>query len=252
MALIKSGNEIGTMRTSGNILSRVVQTLLPEIAIGVSLHDLDHHAYAHIAHLGAAPAFLGYQPYGAAHKFPSTLCTSVNEVVVHGLPTHRRLVEGDILTIDIGAKYRGYYSDMAVTVGIGAISEQAQRLIDVTREALNRAILVATPNHTLGDVGHAVSQYVTGNGFVIVKGLTGHGIGTELHEEPSVLNEGTPGRGMRLQPGMVLAIEVMTSAGSPHIIKNKFDEYETSDSALSAHFEHTVAITEGEPEVLTK
>lgn len=251
MALLKTAEEIQKIAQAGAILKQVVIKLLPSATAGVSLKDLDALTRRLIAERGAQPAFLGYKPYGARKPYPAAICTSLNDVVVHGPPTARRLAGRDVLKIDLGVKNREYYADTAITVGIGEISEEARKLITATEEALQSAIACATPRHTLGDIGFAVSSCVRKHGFAVVEGLTGHGIGRELHEEPSVFNEGKPGAGLRLQAGMVLAIEVMVSAGSPKIKQLPDDSYATVDGSLSAHFEHTVVITDSEPMVIT-
>jgi methionyl aminopeptidase len=251
MALIKTEAQVALMAEAGRILAKTLKFLEAQVKEGMTLLELDRLARETIIAEGGKPAFLGYKPYGAKHPYPATLCTSLNEVVVHGTPSERVLTAGDILKIDLGVKYRGYYADSAITVAVGNAGATALRLISTTEEALRRAIAKATPKYTIGDIGHAVASYVRAQGFEVVQGLTGHGIGTKLHEDPSVFNEGVPGTGLPLQAGMVLAIEVMTSAGSPRIKQLPDDSYATSDGSISAHFEHTVAVTKTQPHLLT-
>ena len=187
---VKTQEEINKMRTAGKILAKVLRELTAVASPGVTLKDLDGLAYDLIKKAGAEPAFLNYQPHGASRPFPATLCTSVNEVVVHGVPTRRRLQSGDLLKLDLGVKYAGYYADAALTIGIGEISPLTQELIQVTRQALTSAIAAAEPGNTIGDIGFSVQKTAADHGFQIIKDLTGHGIGKTLHEEPSIFNEG--------------------------------------------------------------
>lgn len=249
--LIKTADEITCMADGGRILAAVLETLTRETREGVTLVELDRRAEELIRAAGAEPAFLGYKPHGAARPFPNTLCTSVNEVVVHGVPARRRLIAGDIVKLDLGVRYEGYFADAATTIAIGTVSEAAARLIDATRRALERGIRLARPGARLGDIGHVIEKTVKRAKFHVVRGLTGHGIGKELHEEPSVFNYGTPGTGLALISGMVLAIEVMTGERSGDIIQRPDESYATRDGSLSAHFEHTVAVTADGPRILT-
>lgn len=249
--LIKTQEQIKKIKVSGKILASVAKELKKNIFEGVVLKDLDLLARKLIQEAGAEPAFLGYQPHGAAHPFPASVCASLNEVVVHGIPNKYRLRSGDILKLDFGVSYQGFISDSAFTVGIGEISPEAQKLIDVTRHSLTLGIKECRAGKTLGDIGWAINNYVQKNGFKVIKGLCGHGVGIELHEEPSVFNEGQKNTGLQLKPGMVLALEPMVSAGDPYIIQTDQESYATRDGSLSAHFEHTVLITERNPEILT-
>ncbi len=251
MALIKSEEEIAKIRSAGRILARVLDELKGLIQPGIALKDLDDVARGFIRKLGGEPAFLGYKPTGALKPFPAALCTSLNDVVVHGVPTSRRLKTGDVLKLDLGVKFEGYYADAAATVAVPETDPRTAALIAATESALNRAVALVRPGKALGDIGYAIQEEARKRGFKIVKGLTGHGVGTDLHEEPSVLNEGRPGKGMKLKTGMVIAIEPMVSAGSPFVKKLSDDSYATVDGSLSAHFEHTVAITDKGAEVLT-
>jgi len=252
MIQLKSREEIEKIRAAGKILAQVAKAISEEAKEGVRLSSLNKLATELIKKAGAEPAFLGYKPTGAKKPYPYSICTSINEVVVHGQPNNHQLKSGDLLKLDFGVLYDKYYVDAALTLPMGKVSPLAIRLINATKGALNRAIAVAKPGNTLGDIGYAIQSYVESQEFKVIKDLTGHGIGKELHEEPTILNEGRPGMGLKLRSGMVLAIEPMTSAGSDKIIQLKDDSYATSDGSLSAHFEHTVAITEKGPEILTE
>ncbi len=251
MALVKSASEIKLMRRAGAILARALVRVSGAAKEGVRLTELDKLAREVIEAEGGVPAFLGYRPAGADKAFPATICASVNEVVVHGVPSNYALKSGDVLKLDFGAKFKGYYSDAAVTVPIGKVAPLAVKLIRVTREALETAIQVAVSGATLGDIGYAIHSTVTRGGFTVIRGLTGHAIGQRLHEDPSVPNEGYRGKGLKLLPGMVFAIEPMVSAGAANVIQQNDEGYRTADGSLSAHFEHTVLITESGPEILT-
>ena len=250
--MIKKPEEIKKIAVAGKILAAAAKELLKIADVGVSLKKLDQFAKNFIIKAGAQPAFLGYHPYGAKKPYPNSICTSVNEIIVHGLPTERKLKSGDLLKLDFGVIYDGYYADAAWTLGIGNISPITQKLIATTRKALEIAIKECIPGKTLGDIGYAINSFVKKNKFKVLKGLTGHGIGKELHEEPTVFNDGRKGSGLKLKPGMVLAIEPMVSAGSDQIIQLPDDSYATGDGSISAHFEHTIAITDKEPLILTQ
>lgn len=251
MIPLKTFEEIEKIRKAGRILAEVAEIMKSEAKEGVELRSLDRLAAKLIRNAGAEPAFLNYKPTGARRPYKYSICASINEVVVHGEPTNYKLKFGDLLKLDFGAISDDYYADTALTLPIGNVSPTAKRLMAVTQEALNRAIAVAKPGNTLGDIGYAIQSYVEKQRFKIVKGLTGHGIGKELHEDPTIWNEGRLNTGPKLKAGMVFAIEPMTSAGSDEIIQLKNDSYKTSDNSLSAHFEHTVAITEKGPKILT-
>jgi len=249
--MIKRPEDIEKIRKAGRILAQVAKTILANAKEGVRLSRLDSLAKEFIGKAGGKPAFLGYQPYGANHPYPASICTSLNEVVVHGVPTDYALRSGDILKLDFGVTYHGWHADAAWTMGIGTITDEARKLIKITEQALFDGIKQMKPGRNLGDIGWAISKTVNKYGFNVVDGLTGHGVGQELHEDPSVFNEGKRGSGMALEPGMVLAVEPMVSAGSPRIVQLKDESYATEDKSLSAHFEHTVAITDKGPEILT-
>lgn len=244
---VKNASEIALMREAGAIVAAVLAELVRAAVPGASTEDLDKIAAAGIRKRKAKPAFLGYR------GFTKTLCASINEEVVHGVPrADRVLKEGDIIGLDLGCILKGFYADSAVTVGVGKVSAQARELMKVARESLERGIEAAVPGKRLGDVGHAVQSRVEEAGFSVVREFVGHGIGRALHEDPAVPNFGKPGTGLRLAPGMVIAIEPMVNAGGPdvRILEDKWTAV-TADGSLSAHFEHTVAVTEDGPRILT-
>ncbi|PYR32195.1 MAG: type I methionyl aminopeptidase [Acidobacteria bacterium] len=247
MIVCRSAAELEQMRQAGRLVGEVLTELAAMVAPGVSTADLDALAEKRIAQAGATPAFKGY------HGYPGTICASINEEVIHGIPSGRRLLrEGDIISIDVGASLDGYFGDSAVTLPVGQVSEHAAKLLRVTEEALYKAIERARPGNRISDIGHAVQQHVEAYGCSVVREFVGHGIGQRMHEEPQVPNYGEPGRGPRLTEGMVLAIEPMVNAGKP-AVKVLADGWTavTRDGSLSAHFEHTVAVRAGEPWVLT-
>jgi methionyl aminopeptidase len=246
MIILKSKNEIGKMRVACRVVAEVLQDLIREVRPGISTLELDAIAERGIRARGAIPAFKGYR------GFPNTLCVAVNEQVVHGIPSKRRLKEGEIIGLDLGAKWDGYYGDAAVTVPVGRIAPAAQSLLIATKEALYMGINEVRPGKYLSDVSHAIQSHAEVRGYSVVRVFVGHGIGTALHEEPQVPNFGPPGRGPRLKVGMVLAIEPMVNVGDADVeILDDGWTVVTADGQLSAHFEHTVAITEEGPEILT-
>lgn len=245
---LKSGKELGAMREAGVIVAATLQVLSDAAKAGVTTAELDSIAASELKKKGAKPAFLNY------HGFPGVLCVSINDEVVHGIPsTKRKLKDGDLCSLDFGAVVRGYYADAAVTVAVGKVAPEAQRLLDVTRESLEKGIEAVKPGARLGDVSAAVQKHAESGGFSVVREFVGHGIGRALHEDPPVPNFGKSGTGMRLNPGLVLAIEPMINAGT-HEVKTLDDGWTavTQDGKLSAHFEHTVAVTEDGREVLTR
>lgn len=252
MISIKTDKELELMAEAGRRLAQVMAELKKLPRIGVKTNEIDLEAKRLIEEAGCKPAFLGYTPGGAGHPYPATICASVNEGVVHGLPSDYALKDGDILKLDLGLIYQGLYSDMAVTLGIGGVSKADQKLISVTREALEKGIAAAKSGNTLGDIGFAIESHVKANGFSVVDALTGHGIGRELHEDPYVFNSGKPGEGKKLYPGMVLALEPMVSAGKAKVRQLKDDSFITADKSMAAHFEHTIAITEKGTKILTQ
>lgn len=249
---LKTPADIEKMSVAGKILAGVMAEVSKSVNIGTKLSDLDKLAEKLIRKAGGKPGFLNYKPEGAKHSYKASICASVNNVVVHGFPGDYNLVSGDILKLDFGVIYKGFYSDGAATFGIGKISDVAKKLIATTEEALALAIKECWPGNTLGDIGFAVESLAKKRGFKPIKGLTGHGIGSKLHEDPVVFNYGIRGMGMKLSAGMVLAIEPMLSAGSDEVVQLNDESWATADDSLSAHFEHTVALTDKGPKILTK
>jgi methionyl aminopeptidase len=246
MIVCRSQSEIEKLRRVNHLVGQILAELRTMVAPGVTTQDIDALAEQRVREAGAEPAFKGY------HGYPATVCASVNEQVVHGIPSNRPLVDGDILTIDMGAKLDGFYGDSAVTVPVGTVSAMAAELLRVTEESLFRGIDAVKPGARVSDIGAAVQQHVEAHGFSVVREFVGHGIGTSLHEEPQVANYGPAGRGPRLAEGMVLAIEPMVNTGRPDVkvLADKWTAV-TRDGSLSAHFEHTVVVTADGCEVLT-
>jgi len=246
MIVCRSRQEIEKLRRVNQLVAQVLAELRRLAAPGVTTEEIDHLAETRVRAAGAEPAFKGY------HGYPATVCVSANDQVVHGIPSKRPLVEGDILSIDMGAKLDGFFGDCAVTVPIGRITLESTRLLKVTEEALFHGIDAVKPGARVSDIGMAVQQHVEANGFSVVREFVGHGIGTALHEEPQIANYGPGGRGPRLAEGMVLAIEPMVNAGKPGV-KVLSDGWTavTRDGSLSAHFEHTVVVTHDGCDILT-
>jgi methionyl aminopeptidase len=243
----KSASEIERMRAANLLVADVLAELAGMVQPGVTTAALDAAAETLVREAGAEPAFKGYRGY------PCTLCASVNEQVVHGIPSARALVEGDIISLDMGVKLNGFYGDSAITVPVGRVAPDVSRLLAVTQEALANGIVQVRLGGRISDIGHAIQKHVEDNGFSVVREFVGHGIGAALHEEPQIANYGEPGRGPRLAEGMVLAIEPMVNMGRP-AVKVLSDGWTavTRDGSLSAHFEHTVAVTKAGPLVLTQ
>ena len=247
MIVYKAPDELLRMRAANQLVAAVLSRLETMVAPGITTRELDAVAETQIREAGAVPAFKGYQGY------PATLCASINEAVVHGIPSDRPLEEGNIVSLDMGVILDGYYGDSAVTLGVGRISTDAETLLRVTREALDRAIEQVRVDGRVSDIGHAVQQHVEAHGFSVVREFVGHGIGTQLHEEPQIPNYGEPGRGPRLREGMVLAIEPMVNAGDAAVsVLDDGWTAVTRDGGLSAHFEHSVAVTTDGPFVLSR
>lgn len=246
MIIVKSEPEIAAMRKAGRVVAQAHELVRERLRPGVTTADIDRWVEEFLQRQGATPAFRGY------HGFPACTCTSVNDEVVHGIPGSRVLHEGDIVAVDIGAFVDGFCGDMAWTYPVGEISELAQKLLRVTEESLTKAIEQAVAGNRLSDIGHAVQSHVEAAGFSVVKSFVGHGIGRAMHEAPQVPNFGRPGRGPRLREGMTLAIEPMVNAGGEdvRILEDDWTAV-TVDGSLSAHFEHTVAVREGQAEILT-
>jgi methionyl aminopeptidase len=255
MIVRKNMAELQKMRAAGLLVYRILQTLKDMVREGVTTYDLEMTAEKMMTEAGARPAFKGYRTPTADTKFPFVLCTSVNEEIVHGMPSQRRVLKrGDIVSIDTGVQLNGFYGDSAVTVGLGEISEESRRLMEVTRESLELAIEKARPGNRLFDICGTVERHVTSHGFSIVREFVGHGIGTQMHEEPQIPNYvDRRGENPRLKEGMVLAIEPMVNAGAAgsRVKPDKWTAV-TEDGKYSAHFEHTVAITVNGPWVLTR
>ena len=246
MISIKSSRDLSLMREACVISARALKLGGEAVQPGVTTGEIDRIIRQYIESMGAKPSFLGYQDY------PASACISVNDVVIHGIPGNRIIREGDIVSIDVGAFYNGFHGDNAATFGAGKVSAEAQALMDATRESLYEGIKMATAGNRVGDIGAAVQRYVEMRGYSVVRQFVGHGVGTNLHEDPSVPNFGTPGRGPKLLPGMTLAIEPMVNAGT-HEVSILGDGWTTvtKDGRLSAHFEHTIAITPDGPVIMT-
>lgn len=247
MIALKSEREIAQMKKAGGVVGKILEEMIARVAPGISTLELDRFAESRCKDLGVIPAFKGYQ------GFPGSVCISINDEVVHGIPTSKRILkDGDIVGLDFGVIYDGWYGDSARTVAVGKVSPAAQQLMDVTQESLMRGIQQCVEGNRLFDIGHAVQNYVEGFGYGVVREFVGHGIGRALHEEPQIPNYGPKGKGLMLKVGMVLAIEPMINAGT-HEVKVLKDGWTavTMDHSLSAHFEHTVAITSKGPEILT-
>ena len=246
MIAIKNERDLGAMRQACKITAAARALAGEMVRPGVSTKTIDKAVHDYIVSQGAKPSFLGY------HGYPGSACISVNETVIHGIPGGYILKEGDIVSIDVGAYYQGFHGDCAATFPCGAISTEAQNLIDVTKQSFYEGIRFATRGHRVSDISHAIQTYVESNGYSVVRAFVGHGVGAQLHEEPEVPNFGAAGRGPRLIPGMTLAIEPMVNAGA-HDVRVLKDGWTTvtADGKLSAHYENTVLITDGEPEILT-
>ncbi len=247
MITIKSKEEIKIMKEGGKMLAGVLKELGEKVEPGITTNELNMAAESHILKLGAKPSFKGYQ------DFPAALCTSINEEIVHGVPSERRLKEGDIITLDIGLYYKGFHSDMAKTFEVGEVSPEVKRLVRVTKKALKVGINKLRPGNTTGDVGNTIQRYVESQGFGVVRDLCGHGIGRDLHEDPQILNYGKRRSGEEFEEGMVVCLEPMVVVGDWRIKKGKDGfSFLTQDNSLSAHFEHEIAITEEGHLVLTE
>jgi methionyl aminopeptidase len=244
--VIKSEDEIAIIREAGRSVAEVLQILANRLRPGLVARELDEIVRAEFKKRNVVPAFLGYQGY------PAAVCVSINDEIVHGIPGDREIMDGDIVSIDLGAIHKGFVGDAAVTAGVGNVSPEAQRLIEVTREALNRAVTVARAGSRLGQIGAAIQGYVEAQGFSVVREYVGHGVGRQMHEDPQVPNYGDPDSGPILKEGMVIAIEPMVNVGDWRT-KRDSDNWtvRTLDGSLSAHFEHTLAIRDGQARVLT-
>lgn len=246
MITIKSHHELQLMREAAKVTAHILEMMDEIIRPGITTAEIDHIVEKEIRKHNMVPAFKGYG------GFPASICASVNEMIVHGIPSDRKLTEGDIISIDTGTIYKGYYSDAARTYPVGNVSDEAKKLIQVTKESFFEGLKYCREGCRLGDVSHAIQTHVESNGFAVVKDFVGHGIGSNMHEDPQIPNYGKAGRGPRLEAGMVLAIEPMVNVGTDEMMVLE-DEWTavTLDGSLSAHYENTVVITHGEPEILT-
>src|SRR5512134_1001895 len=252
---LKTRDQIAIMREAGRIVAEVYEVLRPHVVPGVTTLDLDRMAEEYILKRGALPVYKGYVPAGGQGipPFPGTICASVNEVICHGIPSQKmRLKEGDIIGVDIGVKFQGWCGDSCMTYAVGQIDPVSQRLLDVTKRSLELAIEEARSGNHLGDIGFAIQRHVEANGFSVVREYTGHGLGRELHEAPTVLHHGQRGKGLKIRAGMTFTIEPMVNAGRPET-KLMADRWgvRTADGSFSAQYEHSLAITENGPEILT-
>lgn len=246
MITIKNAHQLEAMRQACKITAAARALAGEMVRPGVTTRQIDKAVHDFIVSQGAKPSFLNYSGY------PASACISVNSTVIHGIPSDYALREGDIVSVDVGAYYKGFHGDCAATFPCGAVSAQAQRLIDVTKQSFFEGLAFVRPGHRVSDISHAIQTYVESNGYSVVRAFVGHGVGAQLHEEPEVPNFGAPGHGPRLLPGMTLAIEPMVNMGTyqVHVLKDRWTTV-TADGALSAHYENTVLITDGEPEILT-
>jgi len=254
MIEIKTPQEIEIMAEGGRMLARIMKALEKRVRPGITTMELEKLAEGLILNAGGKCSFKGYKSKDgeSARPYPFCLCTSVNEEIVHVPPSDRVLKEGDVLKLDLGIFYKGFHTDMAITVPVGKVSFEAQRLIRVTKKALKLAIKKARPGNTFGDIGNTIQRYVESQGFNVVRELCGHGIGRELHEEPKILNYGKRKSGEKIKEGMVFCIEPMVTAGDWHLKRTKDGfGYQTVDGSLTAHFEHTVAVTKNGVKILT-
>ncbi len=243
MIYLKTDEDIEKLQEGGRLLAIILQKVAQETKPGVSSSFLDQLAYKLILQVGGKPSFLNYQPDFNSKPFPATLCVSINDVIVHGIPSPKVIIqEGDIVSLDIGMEYKGLDTDMAITIGIGEIKPVYKKLMKVTKEALQKGIEAAQPGNTIGDIGAAIQRHVEENGLAVVRDLGGHGVGYAPHEDPFIFNYGKAGQGLKLQPGMVIALEPMVTFGSGAIKENKDESFSTLNGKRAAHFEHTIAI----------
>jgi len=254
MIIIKTPEEIKILREGGKHLATVLNKVKEKIAPGISTKDLDIYAEKLIRDMGDSPAFLNYRPNGASISFPASLCVSVNDEVVHGIPSKKRILkEGDIISLDLGIKHSGLFTDMALTAPVGAVSKGNLKLLQITEQALQVGINAARMGNTIGDISNSIESFVRPYKYGIVEVLSGHGVGRAIHEDPYIPNFGKKGTGARLVPGMVIALEPMINLGTKNVVIDADGHtFRTADGKNSAHFEHTILITKGEAEILTK
>lgn len=251
--MIKTPEELAAIREGGHVLADILRVVAHMVRPGVSTFDLDEAAERLIRERGGESAFKGYQAFGAPMPYPATLCTSINDEVVHGIPDASRILkEGDIIGLDIGMKYKGMYTDTAVSVPVGTVDARAEKLIHATKVSLDKAIACVKDGAYIGDIGHAVESYIEGEGFGVVRDLVGHGVGYEAHEDPQIPNFGRRGTGMRLKEGMVIALEPMVTEGTWRVVlADDGWTWRTKDGSRAAHFEHTMIVTKRGAEVVT-
>ena len=254
MIIIKTKDEIEVLREGGKRLAFVLNKVAEKVAPGISTWELDQYALKLITEMGDYPAFLNYRPDGAPSPYPASLCVSVNDEVVHGIPKKDKILkEGDIASLDLGLRHKGLFTDMAMTVGVGEVSGASLKLMEITKKALEVGIRVACAGNRIGDISNAIEKFARPHKYGIVEVLAGHGVGKAIHEDPFIPNFGKVGTGAKLVPGMVIALEPMLNNGTKNVtIDNDGWTFRTADRKKSAHFEHTILITEGEPEILTK
>lgn len=252
MIKLKTEEEIRNLKEGGRLLSKIIHDVAKKAKEGVATRELDWLAENSILKYGGEPAFKNYQPDFSLRPFPATLCVSVNNIIVHGIPGNYLLRNGDLVKLDLGMKYKDLFTDIAITVKVGKVSPLANRLVMTTKRALDLAIAAAQEGATLGDIGHTIDYYVRSQGFYTIKSLCGHGVGYAPHEEPDVLNYGEPHKGLKLKDGMVIAIEPMVAVDTSDVIELPDGSFATKTGCLAAHFEHTIAVTSRGPIVLTK
>jgi methionyl aminopeptidase len=253
MITIKSEKEIRILQQGGRILAKVLKTVAKNVRPGISTDMLDKLAFKLIKEAGGTPAFLHYKATFMSKEFPTSLCVSINDVIVHGIPDAKTfLKEGDIVSLDIGMVYKGLYTDTALTVPVGKVNPRYLKLMKVTKEALDRGIRAAKAGNTLGDIGYAIESHFKKNGMLPIRNLVGHGVGYQVHEDPEIFNYGTPHSGVTLKPGYVLALEPMGTYGTDEIVENSDDSFATKNGEYAAHFEHTIAILKDRTIIITK
>ena len=253
MIYFKTAQDINILREGGKKLALVFKKVVQAVQPGISTADLDKLAFNLICEYEGKPSFLNYQPSFANKPFPSSLCASINEEVVHGIPAEKKILkQGDVISLDLGMEYKGLFTDMAVTVGVGKIKPIYEKLIKTTKESLLQAIKASKINNTLGDIGYAIQKCVEKEGFVVVKDLVGHGVGYSPHEDPVVFNYGKPHQGLKLEEGMVIAIEPMVTFDDGAVKEEKDGSFVTANGKVACHFEHTIAITKKGPMIITR